>query len=122
MKKHTWTIAFASCLLAFTVFLGMDTFILSSAYQTDATGMNTEMFARAEVSAGKTGQDQEEKAAENGAGRFSRPEVSAVEAAVRGQLKKLHRGAGEQGNNFRSAIPRIFRVTPSQSSIRQTFT
>ena len=68
MKKHTWTIAFASCLLAFTVFLGMDTFILSSAYQTDATGMNTEMFARAEVSAGKTGQDQEEKAAENGEG------------------------------------------------------
>jgi hypothetical protein len=59
MKKHTWTIAFASCLLAFTVFLGMDTFVLSSAYQTDATGMNTEMFARAEVSAGKTGQDQE---------------------------------------------------------------
>jgi exopolysaccharide biosynthesis protein len=68
MKKHTWTIAFASCLLAFTVFLGMDTFILSSAYQTDAIGMNTEMFARAEVSAGKTGQDQEEKAAENGEG------------------------------------------------------
>ena len=68
MKKHTWTVAFASCLLAFTVFLGMDTFILSSAYQTDATGMNTEMFARAEVSAGKTGQDQEEKAAENGEG------------------------------------------------------
>ncbi len=68
MKKHTWTIAFASCLLAFTVFLGMDTFVLSSAYQTDATGMNTEMFARAEVSAGKTGQDQEEKAAENGEG------------------------------------------------------
>ena len=68
MKKHTWTVAFASCLLAFTVFLGMDTFVLSSAYQTDATGMNTEMFARAEVSAGKTGQDQEEKAAENGEG------------------------------------------------------
>lgn len=59
MKKHTWTIAFTSCLLAFTVFLGMDTFVLSSAYQTDATGMNTEMFSQAEVSINKDEKDQE---------------------------------------------------------------
>lgn len=49
MKKHAWTIVFTSCLLAFTVFLAMDTFVLSSAYQTDATGMNREMFSQAEA-------------------------------------------------------------------------
>lgn len=58
MKKHPWTIAFTSCLLAFTVFMGMDTFVLSSAYQTDATGMNTEMFSQAEVSVNKAEEDE----------------------------------------------------------------
>ena len=61
MKKHSWTIVFTSCLLAFTVFLGMDTFILSSVYQTDVTGMNTEMFPQAEVSVNRAGEDSEEK-------------------------------------------------------------
>ena len=59
MKKHSWTIVFTSCLLAFTVFLAMDTFVLSSVYQTDATGMNTELFPRAEVSVNKVEDDQE---------------------------------------------------------------
>ena len=61
MKKHTWTIVFTCFLLAFTVFLGMDTFILSSVYQTDVTGMNTEMFPQAEVSVNRAGEDSEEK-------------------------------------------------------------
>ena len=61
MKKHTWTIVFTCFLLAFTVFLGMDTFILSSVYQTDVTGMNTEMFPQAEVSVNRAAEDSEEK-------------------------------------------------------------
>ena len=61
MKKHTWTIVFTCFLLAFTVFLGMDTFILSSVYQTDVTGMNTEMFPQAEVSVNRAGEGSEEK-------------------------------------------------------------
>ena len=61
MKKHTWTIVFTCFLLAFTVFLGMDTFVLSSVYQTDVTGMNTEMFPQAEVSVNRAGEDSEEK-------------------------------------------------------------
>ncbi len=64
MKKHTWTIVFTSCLLAFTVFLAMDTFVLSSAYQTDATGMNTEMFQEAEIKVSKADEDQEEQEVE----------------------------------------------------------
>ena len=61
MKKHAWTIVFTSCLLAFTVFLAMDTFVLSSAYQTDATGMNREMFSQAEARVNTSQDDSEEK-------------------------------------------------------------
>ena len=99
MKKHTWTIAFASCLLAFTVFLGMDTFVLSSAYQTDATGMNTEMFARAEVSAGKTGQDQEEKAAESGEGEEDEDSEGSSSDSVSGATSQRKKpGSSSSGD------------------------
>ena len=99
MKKHTWTVAFASCLLAFTVFLGMDTFVLSSAYQTDATGMNTEMFARAEVSAGKTGQDQEEKAAESGEGEEDEDSEGSSSDSVSGATSQRKKpGSSSSGD------------------------
>lgn len=66
MKKHTWTIVFTSCLLAFTVFLGMDTFVIPSAYQTDATKMNTAMFreAEADVNLEEESEKEEEEQAE----------------------------------------------------------
>ena len=44
MRKHKCALGFSACLLAFTVFLSLDTFVLSSAYQADATQMNTAMF------------------------------------------------------------------------------
>ena len=49
MKKHAWAIGFTACLTAFTVFLAMDTFVLSSNYQTNATQMNTSMIRQAEA-------------------------------------------------------------------------
>ena len=52
MKKHAWAIGFTACLTAFTVFLAMDTFVLSSSYQTNATQMNTSMIRQAEAEAG----------------------------------------------------------------------
>ena len=51
MKKHAWAIGFTACLTAFTVFLAMDTFVLSSSYQTNATQMNTAMIRQAEADA-----------------------------------------------------------------------
>ena len=47
MKKHKWTLGFGACLTAFTVFLALETFVLPSAYQENATQMNTAMFASA---------------------------------------------------------------------------
>ena len=40
MKKHRWAVAFTACLLAFTTYISLDTFVLSSAYQTNATEIN----------------------------------------------------------------------------------
>ena len=57
LKKHPWAVGFTACLTAFTVFLALDTFVLSSAYQTDATQINTEMIRLAEE---KKPQDSEE--------------------------------------------------------------
>lgn len=48
MKKHAWAIGFTAYLTAFTVFMGLDTFVLSSAYQTNATQINTDMIRQAE--------------------------------------------------------------------------
>ena len=45
MKKHIWAICFTSALIAFTVFIALDTFVLSAAYNENATVMNTSMFS-----------------------------------------------------------------------------
>lgn len=58
MKKHRWTIVFTACLLAFTVFLAMDTFVLPSVYQTEAIEMNMNMFSQAKTGSNTSGKDQ----------------------------------------------------------------
>lgn len=45
MKKHIWAICFTSALIAFTVFIALDTFVSSAAYNEKATGMNTSLFS-----------------------------------------------------------------------------
>lgn len=45
MKKHLWAICFTAALIAFTTFIALDTFVLSAAYDKNATGMNTSMFS-----------------------------------------------------------------------------
>ena len=44
IRKHKWTLIFTACLTAFTVFISLDTFVLSSTYQADATQMNLAMI------------------------------------------------------------------------------
>ena len=45
MKKHIWAICFTTLLFAFTTFIALDTFVLSAAYNENATVMNTSMFS-----------------------------------------------------------------------------
>ena len=44
-KNHIWAICFTSALIAFTVFIALDTFVLSAAYNENATVMNMSMFS-----------------------------------------------------------------------------
>lgn len=66
MKKHVWTICFAAVLFAFTVYLALDTFVLSAVYERNATKMNLSMFSalpegagtqESDADAGATGTD-----------------------------------------------------------------
>ena len=47
MKKHSShlaTVVFSLLLVVFTVYISLDTFVLASAYQQDATAMNMTLF------------------------------------------------------------------------------
>lgn len=44
MKKHSLNLIFALCLTAFTLYLALDTFVIPSAYQQDATAINMTLF------------------------------------------------------------------------------
>lgn len=44
MRKHLWAIVFSVCLLSFTVYISLDTFVLAQTYQENATELNTSVF------------------------------------------------------------------------------
>ncbi|MBP3815684.1 MAG: hypothetical protein J6H21_02315 [Firmicutes bacterium] len=44
VKIDKFTAFFLSCLLAFTTYISLDTFVLSSAYRVEATEINEEAF------------------------------------------------------------------------------
>ncbi len=58
MGKKTWLICYGLALTTFTTYIALDTFVLSATYQSDATQINTSMFADAEESSS----EKEEKA------------------------------------------------------------
>ena len=45
MKNHRWAVCAAAVLFAFTAYISLDTFVLSRSYDTNATELNTAMFA-----------------------------------------------------------------------------
>lgn len=47
MRKHLWAIVFSVCLLSFTVYISLDTFVLAQTYQENATELNTSVFENA---------------------------------------------------------------------------
>ncbi len=50
MRRKFWLICYGLALTAFTTYIALDTFVLSSTYQTNVTQENTSMFADAEES------------------------------------------------------------------------
>ncbi len=59
MKKNTWAVVFSVCLIAFTVYISLDTFVLSSVYQADATQINTDMIIAARENGESTQKESE---------------------------------------------------------------
>ena len=43
-KKNLWAVCYGLALTAFTVYISLDTFVLTETYQTDTTQMNTSLF------------------------------------------------------------------------------
>lgn len=56
MKKHLWTICYTAALFMFTLYIALDTFVIASVYQADASGENLSLF---EVQTGETVQKTE---------------------------------------------------------------
>jgi len=54
MKKHKYSILFGIVLTAFTIYLSLQTFVISEAYQTDATEMNMDLFKTITADKGST--------------------------------------------------------------------
>lgn len=129
MKKHRWAVAFTACLLAFTTYISLDTFVLSSAYQTNATEINlssikpaAEAEADPDVKAA-AGSDQvnpevktdpevsetipEAKASgeadENSSKEDSASAVSPATRSGKGDSSSDKGGSSEQGNGTESA-------------------
>ncbi|MCR5690572.1 MAG: phosphodiester glycosidase family protein [Clostridiales bacterium] len=44
MKRHLWTVCFTVALIAFTVYLALDTFVIAKVYDANAVETNTSMF------------------------------------------------------------------------------
>lgn len=63
MKNHIWAIGFTIVLLAFTTYITLDTFVLSSVYMENATEVNTSMFD--DLAGNKESENTAEKTAEN---------------------------------------------------------
>ena len=45
MKKHLWAVCFSAALIAFTVYIALDTFVIPRVYNSNATELNTAMFS-----------------------------------------------------------------------------
>ena len=52
IKRHLWAVGYGFVLTAFTLYITLDTFVLRSPYQENATEMNTSMFENISIATG----------------------------------------------------------------------
>lgn len=84
MKKHLWPAAFAACLTAFTIYIALDTFVLTTPMQTNATEMNMSVFEEESVA----------QVSPTPSGSGSSPEVSSSDegsSSASSSEKKRHK-------------------------------
>ncbi len=51
MKKHLWAICFSAVLIAFTVYISLDTFVISTGYRNTANAVNLSVFSNVKADA-----------------------------------------------------------------------
>ncbi|MCR5121261.1 MAG: phosphodiester glycosidase family protein [Ruminococcus sp.] len=93
MRKYAWAVSFGLALTAFTAYISLDTFVLSSAYQTDTSQTNTSMFETLKESTAESKADTDTSEAE-------KPQKSG----------RQHKHGSETADND----------TPSESTEKQT--
>ena len=84
MKKHLWPAAFTACLTAFTIYIALDTFVLTTPMQTNATEMNMSVFEEESVA----------QVSPSPSGSGSSPEVSSSDegsSSASSSEKKRHK-------------------------------
>lgn len=64
MKRHKFTLLYGLLLVSFTIYMGLDTFVLSSVYQTDAGSFNASLFGSDSIKALETADNTNESSNE----------------------------------------------------------
>lgn len=98
MKKHLWAICAAAVLIAFTAYISLDTFVISTSYA-EATDINTEMFSA--LSDGSESTLPSESAAQYNSSQIQDGSDSDSSSAKHGPGSGKSRASiGSSGNSF----------------------
>lgn len=92
MKKHLWTICYSAALFLFTLYIALDTFVISSVYQADASAVNLALFDEQSVDNDRMTEALAVNPAESGEGSSVSEEANSVKtnrvSASRGKTRK----------------------------------
>ena len=92
MKKHLWTICYSAALFMFTLYIALDTFVISSVYQADASAVNLALFDEQSVDNDRMTEALAVNPAESGEGSSVSEEANSVKtnrvSASRGKTRK----------------------------------
>lgn len=77
MKRHKFTLLYGLLLVSFTIYMGLDTFVLSSVYQTDAGSFNASLFGSDSIKTLETADNTNESSNEETGSSVSGDDESA---------------------------------------------
>lgn len=100
LKQHWWSICFHAALIAFTVYISLDTFVLARSYNTNAVDLNTAMFAE-ELSGDNAGGTEADAA--SASGRLPGGAADRQESAASGARFGRSRGDRQSGGSASSS-------------------
>lgn len=112
MKKHIWAIAYSAALLAFTVYVASDTFLISRSYNTNATEMNTSLFEFSESSSSESSSTTHETESSS-----VQTSSSATESSVSSGHTRPERPDSSIAESSAQSTATAIQTTPDEPSI-----